>query len=398
MPNETPLSMRREDETGPTLPDLQLVRKLGEGAYGQVWLAQNKTTGAEVAVKIIPLQGADSATRIARELESLIRYEAKIRGQHPNLLTIHHVGQTPDFLFYTMDLADDAEGNRGATDPGFRPATLATRLESGPLHLDEAMTYAEQLLSGLAFIHEAGLAHRDIKPSNCVFVNGVLKLADFGLLTQTDSTASRVGTPQYMPPDGRMDARADVYAAGLVIYEMFSGLPAASFPRLSTALIKHRENSKMRTLNQLVLRACDPEPGRRFQNAAQMLDTLRVLQNKGPAKPRSIRRRIALITTPVLIVFVLLTVTNWPAGHLQRVDVNFITMPFEADIYLDGKKAVSPTGEPYRTPCTIPDLPARQHRVVFRKSGYPDIILKEADFAESRDVIASWKENRRAQQ
>jgi serine/threonine protein kinase len=76
------------------------------------------------------------------------------------------------------------------------------------------------------------MVHRDVKPANCLFVDGELKLADFGLLTETGPHVSRVGTEKYMPPDGRMDTRADVYAAGLVIYEMLTGLPADRFPHL----------------------------------------------------------------------------------------------------------------------------------------------------------------------
>ena len=105
------------------------------------------------------------------------------------------------------------------------------------------MDYARQLLAGLASLHAAGMVHRDVKPANCLFVGGQLKLADFGLLTEAHPLVSRLGTQKYMPPDGRMDMRADVYAAGLVIYEMLSGLPVDDFPRLGRQSRRPRRQS-----------------------------------------------------------------------------------------------------------------------------------------------------------
>ena len=195
----------------------------------------------------------------AREISSLVRLEANLRCQHPNLLYIHHVGKTAQHLFYVMDLADDALGGPASERPEYRPATLQSRLEmaasgnsptapagwgSEPANATDAadvaavpfppevcLDYARQLLAGLAALHAAGMVHRDVKPANCLFVDGQLKLADFGLLTESHPLVSRLGTQRYMPPDGRMDMRADVYAAGLVIYEMLTGLPVDQFPR-----------------------------------------------------------------------------------------------------------------------------------------------------------------------
>jgi len=117
-----------------------------------------------------------------------------------------------------MDLADGVSGAPAADAEEYIPATLVGRLTAGPVSNDDCVRWSRQLLSALACLHREGLVHRDVKPSNCLFIGGELKLADFGLLAQVDRSVSRVGTLQYMPPDGIMDTRADVYAAGLVMY------------------------------------------------------------------------------------------------------------------------------------------------------------------------------------
>ena len=136
------------------------------------------------------------------------------------------------------------------------------------------LQYSRQLLSGLAMLHSAGMVHRDVKPANCLFVGGQLKLADFGLLTEAHPLVSRVGTQKYMPPDGRMDMRADVYAAGLVIYEMLSGLPVDEFPRLGSRSQDVSDNPILTNLLRLVLRACERESEKRPADARAMLAEL----------------------------------------------------------------------------------------------------------------------------
>ena len=114
------------------VPDFDLLRPIGEGGFGQVWQARNRTTGQPRAVKLISLDRSGNRDPAGREIASLSRLEASIRCHHPNLLVIHHVGQTAEHLFYVMDLADDLAGQSDLASSEYRPATLASRLAAGP--------------------------------------------------------------------------------------------------------------------------------------------------------------------------------------------------------------------------------------------------------------------------
>ncbi len=262
------------EPSSPEVPDFDLVRAVGSGGFGQVWLATNRTTGQLCAIKLIALQQTGPAAPAVREISSLVRLEANARCRHPNLLEIHHVGKTATHLFYVMDPADDAAGGAASADPGYRPATLESRLQLGPLRPEVCLDYARQLLAGLAALHGAGMVHRDVKPANCLFVGGQLKLADFGLLTNAHPLVSRLGTQKYMPPDGQMDMRADVYAAGLVIYEIITGRPVDDFPSLGPQSRAVGADPILTALLRLVLRACERDPAQRPADARAMLAEL----------------------------------------------------------------------------------------------------------------------------
>ncbi|GAF81121.1 unnamed protein product, partial [marine sediment metagenome] len=137
------------DPTPPQVSDFDLIRIIGEGGFGRVWLATSQATGRLRAVKVISLHGAGSTDPAGREISSITRLEANLGRQHPNLLNIHHVGKTPEHLFYVMDLADDVAGGPGSADAGYRPSSLQSRLESDQLSADECLQYSQQLLAGL---------------------------------------------------------------------------------------------------------------------------------------------------------------------------------------------------------------------------------------------------------
>ena len=381
------------DAPPPIVPDFDLMRTIGRGGFGTVWLARNQTTGHLRAVKVIPLR-AGRANPAAREITSLTRLEANLGQQHPNLLNIHHVGRTDTHLFYVMDLADDVSGQSASDDPGYRPATLESRLENGPLPSDSCLDLARQLLSGLASLHAAGMVHRDVKPANCLFVGDQLKLADFGLLTEADPEVSQVGTRRYMPPDGRMDTRADVYAAGLVIYQMITGLPVEEFPRLGQLARTLAEDPTLAALLQLVLTACERDPAARFADARAMLTSLETSPHRGTGiLPRRRRQNTKTIMAVGLIVLlgVAAGVGFWKSrpSHVTEglVTVSFVTRPFEADVYLDGELLTQTNGEPYHTPCTIDGLPSGPHRITFQPPSGPSWDA-EADFSRDQQIVS----------
>jgi eukaryotic-like serine/threonine-protein kinase len=389
------MATRMNETSLPQAPDFDFVRPIGEGGFGQVWLAINRTTGQPRAVKVIARARAAGRDPAGREIASLTRLEANLCRRHPNLLAIHHVGETAEHLFYVMDLADDLSGQSDPTGPDYRPATLENLLAAGPIDAADCARYARQLLAGLASLHEAGMVHRDVKPANCLFLGGELKLGDFGLLTAADLSASRLGTLRYMPPDGCMDARADVYAAGLVIYEMLTGLGAERFPSLGQRTQAIAADRRLATLNRLALRACDPDPSRRFRDAREMLAELTAAERL-PAKRRR-RRRLWLATGMALGAAVALFYL-WPAG---TVSVNFVSDPFEATIYVDGQLLRAPDGSPYRTPCTVSGFTAETHSVVFQWDADSDpfhvagpdgkLDAGQIDFSAKREITGRCK-------
>lgn len=429
-----------DDRSVPDVPDFDLIRPVGSGGFGEVWLATNRTTGRLFAIKLIPLHSSSSADPAARELSSITRLEAKSRCRHPNLLQIHHVGKTAKHLFYVMDPADDISGDPASDRPEYRPATLQSRLEglhcgrrlspiaashsedrrqeSPPARRDGAgdrsnscmapdgpfrqigpvpfspevcLEITQQLLAGLAMLHAAGMVHRDVKPANCLFVGGQLKLADFGLLTEAHPLVSRVGTQKYMPPDGRMDMRADVYAAGLVIYEMLSGLPVDEFPRLGPQSQRVSDNPILTNLLRLVLRACEREAEKRPADARAMLAELTTPHREPPRRPR---RRLwmaacAAIALAVAGLGAWMIYEEGEAGAdpIQDVAVSFITYPFEAKIYLDDDLQYDSTGRPCTTPCTIHGLPARTCTVWFQYGDGPLWMGDAYDLAKTQQIV-----------
>ncbi|MCF7976159.1 MAG: serine/threonine protein kinase [Phycisphaerae bacterium] len=391
MNEQAPENSIHNEPPVPAIPDYELLRPIGEGGFGRVWLATNRITGHLRAVKVIPLQGPAGTGAAGREIMSITRLEASMRSQAANLLHIHHVGKTDTYLFYVMDLADDVTGCPPSNDPDYLPATLKNRLARAPLTPETCLVYARQLVTALASLHSTGMVHRDVKPSNCLFIDGELKLADFGLLTQSHTLVSQMGTHGYMPPDGRMNMRADVYAAGLVIYEMVTGLPADSFPHLGKQAGHIAANPMLRQLIRLTLEACQGDPQERPEDADQLLSELNCIGEVCESPVPGHRKRVLFAAVSLAIVLIgIITSILWVPRANKRI--NFITEApfFEATITLDGQRLETPDGTPYTTPCTIAHLKSGVHHVIFKHPQKGDLDLGYVDFAKTRQIIGRW--------
>jgi eukaryotic-like serine/threonine-protein kinase len=261
--------------SGVCLGPYRIESKLGEGGMGEVFRAIDMRLGRAVAIKLTREQFNARFAREARAISSL---------NHPNVCILHDVG--PNYL--VMELV---EGE-----------TIAARLKKGPLPLEEAIRYARQIAAALEAAHEKGIVHRDLKPGNVMLARSGAKVLDFGLARLEGDqplTGERMvmGTPAYMAPEqregGPADARTDIYAFGLVLYEMLSG------ERVSI----QRRRLRARKLETIVSRCLEEDPGRRWQSAAELQRELALCRvTRGLSAAHSSLHRAPKVTRKANIV------------------------------------------------------------------------------------------------
>jgi serine/threonine protein kinase len=257
------------------IPDYTRVQLCGEGAFGTVWAVRDRV-GVYRALKTIDLSRLRASNVKCRESAALETY-CRLVQWHPNLIEVFHVGMQGDLLYYTMELADDDASRtpvRSTLPKNYRPLTLQQVMERGPIGVETALEVVLRLLRGLSRLHASGLAHRDIKPANIIFVERQPKLADIGMITTDMAGPSQVGTPDYMPPDRRMDPTADTYAMGRVLYELLGGRRGSGFPKLPLDVLHATDKWDMDGINAVSTRACAPLASERFQHANQMLEAI----------------------------------------------------------------------------------------------------------------------------
>jgi tRNA A-37 threonylcarbamoyl transferase component Bud32 len=256
------------EEVAKLFPLLEVKELIGQGGMGAVYLARQMALDRFVALKLVRPRETDPtfAERFVREAKAMARLS------HPNVVAVYESGEAGGLPYLVMEYVDGV--------------TLRDAMRERKLTPAEALAIVPQICDALGYAHAQGIVHRDVKPENILLGrDGRLKIADFGLAKVTDpagvsltGTRQAMGTPHYMAPEqwekpGDVDHRADIYALGVVLYELLTGeLPIGRFDPPSQKI-----QLDIR-LDEVVLRALAKEPDRRYQHASDVktaLDAIR---------------------------------------------------------------------------------------------------------------------------
>jgi hypothetical protein len=241
----------------------RLVALLGRGGMGEVYRADDLTLDQPVALKFLPEEVAAHPDRLA-QFHAELRTARQV--SHKNVCRLYDLGEADGRPFLTMEYVD-----------GEDLASLLRRI--GRIPQDKAIEIARQLCAGLSAAHERGVLHRDLKPANIMIDgDGNVRIADFGLAVAAgDTTASRAGTPQYMAPEllagGQASVRTDIYALGLVLFELFTGRRPYEAKTLND-LVAMQQSGRISTPSSVV-RDLDPAVERVILRCLESDPTLR---------------------------------------------------------------------------------------------------------------------------
>ena len=323
------------EELAPFFPQLEILECLGRGGMGVVYKARQKTLNRIVALKLLAperVRDTQFAERFTREAQALAALS------HPNIVTIYDFGQAGGFYFLLMEFVD-----------GLNLRQLLRLRKFTP---EEALAIVPPLCDALQLAHDRGIVHRDIKPENLLLdKDGHVKVADFGIAKMLgvvdvtgksggtsapeNPTQTAVGTPGYSAPEQktdpqRVDSRADIYSLGVVFYEMLTGeLPGK---RIEPPSAKVQIDVR---LDEIVLRALEREPERRYQTAGELktvietvvAETLK-LAGVGSFAPGTGPRGTTVLSAPrwslaaiagavgigFFLVVIVLWLVDWPAS------------------------------------------------------------------------------------
>ena len=266
-----------------------------------MWLARN-ALGSYRAVKIVQEQMFKHRRPFEREFNGILKFEPVSR-LHDGLVDVLQAGrnEAAGYFYCVMELADDVTTGSIIHPATYSPRTLEQdkhRLKRLPV--SECVRLGAAIASALGFLHKNGLFHRDIKPSNIIFVNGMPKLADIGLVTDASEGRSFVGTDGFLAPEGSGTIRADIYALGKVLYEISTGNDRNEYPVLPDMQGSRAETRDLILLNKIILKACRKKAWQRYETAEEMMLALLAFQFDKAALRR--RKNTDLLTIVIGIL------------------------------------------------------------------------------------------------
>ncbi len=381
-----------ELHSGDRIERYEILSLLGSGGMGEVYLAHDEKLNRKIALKLLPSDFASDCKRL-RRFEQEARAASALN--HPNIITIHEIGEFDGRHFIATEFIDGQ--------------TLRQRMRRGPMNVKESLDVAIQVCSALAAAHEAGIIHRDIKPENIMLRHdGYVKVLDFGLakLTHEDETVATaapvagvdlssglvMGTIKYMSPEQTrclgVDQRSDIFSLGAVFYEMLTN-QAPFVGRTARDLISAIRNEEPRPLIERISAATDQlqnivsktlskESDARYQTADVLLEDLRNLNEQFDStgiahlmiqiKQHKLAANLAL----VLVLFVLaglsfVLIRTFRGRHIPFQSIRMTRLTNYGDawapgISLDGKSVVYVKGEGL-------DKPSPKHSVCLRRIG-----------------------------
>jgi hypothetical protein len=252
----------------------EIIRELGRGGMATVYLARDPNFQREVAIKILPRETMHDSTlyqRFQREARTIASLE------HPAIVPVHDFGEEDGQPYLVMRYLSGG--------------SLSARIKAGPMPVAEAAKVLQRIGDALDAAHAKGIVHRDLKPANILFDQyGNAYLSDFGIAQLSEATSpltgsAIIGTPSYMSPEqirgeGKVDGRADIYALGIVLFEMLTGKAPFKADTPAQMLMMHLANPTPRlpeeqtslpnTLNGVLIRAMAKDPDLRFQKASEL--------------------------------------------------------------------------------------------------------------------------------
>lgn len=254
---------------GAVVADYKLLRMIGEGGYGQVWLCRN-AVGLYRAVKFIFRKKFDNENPYQREFRGVQNF---MQLNHPRLLRVLHIGPNvpTDLFYYVMELGDDEKTGQKFDPNEYEARTLSRDLKRlGRLSVEECVELGLSIAEGLELLHSRNLIHRDIKPSNVIYVEGQAKLADVGLVADPETTdLTLVGTRDYMDPFLPSTVAGDLFSLAKVLYVAMTGLRPERFPELPPPTAAPSK-SCMGDLLRILIKACTPNTQERYTSISQM--------------------------------------------------------------------------------------------------------------------------------